>query len=282
MMASVIKCWNELLMPSSPVDSRQLSGFLGFQRWRKEGGGPWLLSLHPADPTTQAPRPLETGFCSSLFCTPRASMYCVWLEGPHDTPLGSLAFSPSPQPTVPSDLSPGYQPWSLLPPSQVAHHLLLESLYLQPFPPLFLNIENITWFPSFIATSTGHRVKPNSWLYPRPSDPTQPNHPHYSPHIPGSAQPALHIFLRLHWASAPAPRELVSPQCEPPEGRTARGRCARLQLAWWVPVDSCRMWQTNWSRPKRWMDTPHADHSSPGALPSWGPRSPPVSHHFCF
>ena len=95
MMASVIKCWKEPLMPSSPVDSRQLSGFLGFQRWRKEGGGPWLLSLHPADPTTQAPRPLETGFCSSLFCTPRASKYRGWLEVHMTLPRAAL---PSPLP----------------------------------------------------------------------------------------------------------------------------------------------------------------------------------------
>lgn len=73
--------------------------------------------------------------------------------------------------------------WSLVPSSLV--------------PPRFLDTQSITWFPGFTATSTGHRVKPSSWLYPRPPDPTQPTHPHYPPPLPGRAKPALRTFPSL-------------------------------------------------------------------------------------
>ena len=143
----------------------------------------------------------------------------MWPENPHDAPSGSLAFSPSPQPTVPSDLPPGGRPWSPLPPPQVGHQVLLESLSLQ-------------LCSSPLSEHTGHHVVPQ--LYSNFCGPqgeaqllaiptaSRPNsaYPSTLPTAPSRAR------LGLPSVPSPAFAELVSaPSVNRTEGRTARQVC---------------------------------------------------------
>lgn len=147
----------QTLMSSSLVDSRQLSGLPRISEM-EERQRPWLLSLHSANPTAQAPHPLRLAFVRPLL-QPQGFGIMGGLRVHMTLPRAAWPSPPSPNQQFHLTYCQATMLGHLCHSSQVGHHLLLGVSLPPAFSLLFLNTEHHV-VPQLYSNFHGHRVAP--------------------------------------------------------------------------------------------------------------------------